>query len=227
MRKARVAVILPCLNEEMTIGKVVKDFRRELPDADIYVFDNMSTDNTRAVASAAGASVFVSHTRGKGAVMRHAMRMIDADFYLFADGDDTYPAEDAYAIVQAAAYLNTMVTGSRLPDADESVFRPCHLNGNKLVTGLVSHIWGEPLDDVMTGYRCIPRPLAKTLLRRLKSDGFEIETEITIETLRLGKRIYDVPIIYGSRPAGSESKLRTVRDGTRVLCMIIRKVLLG
>ena len=220
----RIAVIFPCLNEELTIGKCVREFSKQLRSyAKIYVFDNNSTDRTADEARRAGAIVLPSPKPGKGAVMRDALKTIDADVYVFADGDGTYMPQYVRPMIITSIYKDIMVTGARAAYYDDS-YRPMHLAGNKFVSGLVSHIWNGKVTDVMTGYRVIPRRLRDELLPVLDSDGFEIETELTIEALKRGERIEEIPVRYGVRPEGSKSKLRTYHDGFRILKLILRKV---
>lgn len=219
---ASVAVLIPCYNEEVTIVKVVSDFRRALPDADVYVYDNNSTDKTAELARAAGAIVVPEPRQGKGFVVRQMVRDIDADYYVMVDGDDTYPAEAAPRLLEPLLSGRAdMVVGDRLSNgtyADEND-RAFHGFGNDLVRWLIKRIYGFEFSDVMTGYRAFNRVFAKTL--PITSKGFEIETELSIHAVDKGWRIAEVPIDYRDRPEGSESKLSTFSDGAKVLKMIM------
>ena len=221
MDTTKIAVLIPCYNEELTIAKVVDDFRRELPGAAIYVYDNNSTDKTSELARAHGAIVRREPRQGKGNVVRQMFRDIDADCYLMVDGDDTYPAEAAAAlcepILDGAA---DMTVGDRLSNGSygKENKRAFHGFGNDLVRAMIKWIYGYGFDDVMTGYRAFSRPFVKTF--PVLSPGFQIETELSIHAVDRRWRIVDVPIQYRDRPAGSVSKLDTVGDGMRVIAMI-------
>lgn len=221
MKNSRVAVLLPCYNEEMTIGKVVRDFRAVLPEADIYVYDNNSTDRTAEVAAEAGAIVRRERVQGKGNVIRRMFREVEADCYLMADGDDTYPAHHAPAMVAAVLEEQAdMVIGDRLSSTYFSENkRPFHNMGNKLVRGLICRLWHTEVKDIMTGYRAFSRPFVK--LFPVMSGQFEIETEMTIHALDKRFRLLEMPIDYRDRPEGSESKLNTFSDGMKVLRTIV------
>ena len=221
MKNSKVAVLLPCYNEEMTIGKVVRDFRAVLPEADIYVYDNNSTDRTAEVAAEAGAIVRRERMQGKGNVIRRMFREVEADCYLMADGDDTYPAHHAPAMVAAVLEEQAdMVIGDRLSSTyfTENK-RPFHNMGNKLVRGLICRLWHTEVKDIMTGYRAFSRPFVKLFL--VMSGQFEIETEMTIHALDKRFRLVEIPIDYRDRPEGSESKLNTFSDGMKVLRTIV------
>ena len=221
MKNSKVAVLLPCYNEEMTIGKVVRDFRAVLPEADIYVYDNNSTDRTAEVAAEAGAIVRRERMQGKGNVIRRMFREVEADCYLMADGDDTYPAHHAPAMVAAVLEEQVdMVIGDRLSSTyfTENK-RPFHNMGNKLVRGLICRLWHTEVKDIMTGYRAFSRPFVK--LFPVMSGQFEIETEMTIHALDKRFRLVEIPIDYRDRPEGSESKLNTFSDGMKVLRTIV------
>lgn len=221
MKNSRVAVLLPCYNEEMTIGKVVRDFRAVLPEADIYVYDNNSTDRTAEVAAEAGAIVRRERVQGKGNVIRRMFREVEADCYIMADGDDTYPAHHAPAMVAAVLEEQAdMVIGDRLSSTYFSENkRPFHNMGNKLVRGLICRLWHTEVKDIMTGYRAFSRPFVK--LFPVMSGQFEIETEMTIHALDKRFRLVEMPIDYRDRPEGSESKLNTFSDGMKVLRTIV------
>ena len=221
MKNSKVAVLLPCYNEEMTIGKVVRDFRAVLPEADIYVYDNNSTDRTAEVAAEAGALVRRERMQGKGNVIRRMFREVEADCYLMADGDDTYPAHHAPAMVAAVLEEQAdMVIGDRLSSTyfTENK-RPFHNMGNKLVRGLICRLWHTEVKDIMTGYRAFSHPFVK--LFPVMSGQFEIETEMTIHALDKRFRLVEIPIDYRDRPEGSESKLNTFSDGLKVLRTIV------
>jgi len=215
----RVAVVIPCFNEEPTIAKVIEDFRRELPAADIYVFDNLSTDRTAAVASAAGARVCKVKLRGKGQVVARMMEVVPADIHVMVDGDDTYPADRVGDLI--GPLLNEeadMVVGARLAEFTGEAFRPLHVMGNRLVRGLINAIFRCRLTDILSGYRAYTAELARNV--PVTAVGFEVETELTLQTLYHGFVIHEVQVPYRQRPEGSTSKLRTFRDGLRVLWTI-------
>lgn len=216
-----IAVIIPCYNEAPTIARVVDDFRRELPEAAIYVYDNNSTDGTAEIARARGAIVRHEPRQGKGNVCRQMFRDIDADCYLMVDGDDTYPAESARSLcAPVLAGEADMVVGDRLSNGTyaEENKRTFHGFGNDLVRAMIRWIYGYGFEDVMTGYRAMSRPFVKTF--PVLSEGFQIETELSIHAVDRRWRIADVPVEYRDRPEGSVSKLNTVRDGLKVIAMI-------
>ena len=223
VRRGRgVAVIIPCYNEAVTIGKVVDDFRRTMPEADVYVYDNNSSDGTGGIAREHGAIVKVERRQGKGNVVRQMMRDIDADYYLMVDGDDTYPAEAGPDLLAPlAADEADMVVGDRLSNGTygEENDRAFHGFGNNLVRFLIKAIYGFEFSDVMTGYRAYNKVFAKTM--PVLSPGFEIETELSIHAVDKRWRIAEAPIDYRDRPEGSESKLSTFSDGFKVLMMIL------
>ena len=217
-----VAVLIPCYNEAVTIGKVVDDFRRVLPEATVYVYDNNSSDGTGEIAREHGAVVRCERRQGKGNVVRQMMRDIDADYYLMVDGDDTYPAEAAPELLAPlVADEADMVVGDRLSNGTygEENDRAFHGFGNDLVRVLIKWIYGFEFSDVMTGYRAYNAVFAKTMPEL--STGFEIETELSIHAVDKRWRIAEVPIDYRDRPEGSESKLDTFSDGCKVLLMIL------
>ena len=216
-----VAVLVPCYNEATTIGKVVDDFRRALPRATVYVYDNNSTDGTARIAAEHGAVVRRESRQGKGNVVRSMFRDIDADYYLMVDGDDTYPAEAAGDLIAPiAADEADMTVGDRLSNGSygQENDRPFHGFGNNLVRRLIKLIYGFAFQDVMTGYRAFSRAFVKTM--PVMSSGFQIETEISIWAVDRRWRVADVPVDYRDRPAGSESKLSTFSDGMLVLAAI-------
>ena len=214
----KVAVLIPCYNEAVTIGKVVDDFKRVLPDADIYVYDNNSKDDTAAIAEDHGAIVRTEPRQGKGNVVRQMFREIDADYYIMVDGDDTYPAEAAPRLLEPLMNDTAdMTVGDRLSNGTygEENDRAFHGLGNNLVRWLIKVIYGYAFDDVMTGYRAFNRIFVKTM--PVLSEGFQIETELSIHAVDKRFRITDVPIDYRDRPEGSYSKLSTFGDGAKVL----------
>ena len=221
MNYENVAVLVPCYNEAVTIAKVVDDYRRELPGATIYVSDNNSSDDTSAIAKAHGAVVRREPRQGKGNVCRQMFRDIDADCYLMVDGDDTYDETKAAEICDLVLNGDAdMVVGDRLSNGTyaEENKRAFHGFGNNLVRAMIKWIYGYSFEDVMTGYRAMSRPFVKTF--PVLSEGFQIETELSIHAVDRRWRIADVPIDYRDRPAGSESKLDTVGDGIKVIAMI-------
>ena len=216
----RIAVLVPCYNEERTVAQVVRDFHRALPDATVYVFDNASTDRTSAVAREAGAVVVREKRKGKGNVIAAMFAKVDADVYLMVDGDATYPADAAPALLAPVLRGDAdMVVGQRLSVYEEKSFRPLHVFGNKLVRTLINGIFGARLNDIMSGYRAFTREVALSI--PVVASGFDVETEMTLQLLYRRFVIHEVPIAYGVRPEGSESKLRTFRDGTLVLLKIL------
>ena len=216
-----VAVLVPCYNEAVTITKVVSDFKQALPGARIYVYDNNSSDDTAELAEKAGAIVAFEPRQGKGNAVRQMFRDIDADCYLMVDGDDTYPANAARELCEPIlAGKADMTVGDRLSNgtfAKENK-RAFHGFGNDLVRTMIHWIYGYSFDDVMTGYRGMSRVFVKTF--PVLSEGFQIETELSIHAVDHRWRIKDVPIEYRDRPAGSESKLNTVSDGIKVIAAI-------
>ena len=217
------AVLIPCLNEEKTIGRVVTAFRQQLPDAQIYVYDNASDDRTSEFAAQAGAIVRIAPERGKGNVLRRMLRDIDADRYVLVDGDDTYPAQDVHALLDALDKGWDMVVGDRLSSTyfTENK-RPFHNSGNRLVRSVINHTFHAHVHDVMSGYRAFNNLFAKSYA--VMSNGFEIETEMTIFALDRKMRVTEVPVQYRDRVEGSVSKLSTFSDGAKVLNMIFRLV---
>ena len=205
----KIAVLIPCYNESKTVEKVVTDFRRVLPDATVYVYDNNSTDGTAELAARAGAVVRHEYQQGKGNVMRRMFREIDAEAYILVDGDDTYPAEAAPEMVAAVTERQAdMVVGDRLSSTYYTQNkRPFHNFGNDLVRFCTNHLFGGKIKDIMTGYRAFSYQFVKTY--PVLSRGFEIETEMTIHALQRNMQVENVVIDYRDRPEGSESKLNT------------------
>lgn len=214
-----VVVLIPCFNEEQTIAKVVSDFRAAMPDANILVFDNNSTDATAALAEQSGARVVRAPNQGKGNVVRQMFEEVDAEIYVMVDGDDTYPAAAARDLLAAFRKGGVdMIVGARQPVAKELAFRRFHQFGNRLVASLISRLFSVRVTDVMSGYRVFSKEFVKSV--PLKSRGFEIETEMTLQAATKDFTIQEIPIAYGHRPAGSFSKLNTYADGFLVLKLI-------
>lgn len=213
----RVAILVPCRNEELTIAQVVTGFKSVLPNAQIYVYDNRSTDKTADQARQAGAIVRYEPQPGKGNVVRRMFADINADFYLLVDGDNTYEVKAAPKLIARLIEENLdMVVGTRLAPIDnKTAYRLGHRSGNLFLTGVVKLLFGARLKDMLSGYRVFSRRFVKSF--PALSSGFEIETEFTIHTLELKLPFVEEPTIYGSRPPGSESKLKTYTDGWRVL----------
>ena len=218
----KIAVLIPCYNESKTIEKVVTDFKRELPEATIYVYDNNSTDGTDKIAEAAGAVVRYEYQQGKGNVIRRMFRDIDAECYIMTDGDDTYPAEYAREMADKVLYRNVdMVVGDRLSSTYfEENKRPFHNFGNSIVRNSINSLFKSDIKDIMTGYRAFSYMFVKTF--PVLSKGFEIETEMSIHDVDKNLFVENVVIDYRDRPEGSESKLNTYSDGFKVLRTIFR-----
>lgn len=215
----RIAVLLPCFNEEAAVAQVIADFRRELPSATIYVYDNGSTDRTAALAAEAGAIVRTERLRGKGHVIRRMFADIEADAYVLADGDDTYDAAASPCMVAMllGQHLD-MVNGAR-DAAMEAAYRPGHRLGNAVLTGMVRRVFGDRVSDMLSGYRVFSRRFVKSF--PALASGFETETEFTVHALELKMPIGEVRTAYRDRPTGSASKLRTWADGLRILRTIL------
>lgn len=218
----KIAVLIPCYNESKTIEKVVTDFKRELPEATIYVYDNNSTDGTDKIAEAAGAVVRYEYQQGKGNVIRRMFRDIDAECYIMTDGDDTYPAEYAREMADKVLYRNVdMVVGDRLSSTYfEENKRPFHNFGNSIVRNSINSLFKSDIKDIMTGYRAFSYMFVKTF--PVLSKGFEIETEMSIHAVDKNLFVENVVIDYRDCPEGSESKLNTYSDGFKVLRTIFR-----
>ena len=211
----RVAVLLPCYNEEAAIAATIAGFRAALPDATIYVYDNNSTDRTREIAAEAGAIVRTEKQQGKGNVVRRMFADVDADVYLMADGDLTYdPAAAPTMVDMLLAEQLDMVVGARVHEAKEA-YRGGHVLGNKVFTGLLSGLFGRSFTDIFSGYRVFSRRFVKSF--PVLSAGFEIETEISVHALELRMPVGEVETSYAARPEGSQSKLSTYSDGWRIL----------
>lgn len=218
----QVAVVIPCYDEEAAIGEVVRAFAAALPGATVYVYDNNSTDRTVEVAQAAGAVVRREPRQGKGHVVQRMFADVDADVYVMVDGDGTYDASAAPGMVDKLANEGLdMVVGARIPeeDADGEVYRPGHDWGNRAFTRTARLLFGSEFDDLFSGYRVMSRRFVKSF--PLRSAGFEIETEITVHAVEVSAACAEVPTAYGARKEASESKLRTYRDGARILRVAI------
>lgn len=217
-----IAVLIPCHNEEAAIGKVVSDFKEALPDATIFVYDNNCTDRTADIARQAGAIVRQESQPGKGNVVRRMFADIEADVFVLVDGDDTYDASAAPALIDRLLTSSLdMINASRV-ETCQAAYRPGHRLGNRFLTGVVASVFGKRLGDMLSGYRVFSRRFVKSF--PALSSGFEIETELTVHALELRLPIAEVPVPYRDRPAGSVSKLRTYSDGFRILRMIIRLI---
>ena len=218
----KIAILIPCYNESQTIAKVISDFKRELPMATIYVYDNNSTDQTGEIAKSCGAIVRKELQQGKGNVIRRMFREIDAKCYIMTDGDDTYPADEAKKLCEAVLERGAdMVVGDRLSSSYfEENKRPFHNFGNSLVRGAINSMFKSDIRDIMTGYRAFSYQFVKSF--PVLSKGFEIETEMSIHAIDKNMRVENVIIQYRDRPAGSESKLNTYSDGIKVIMTIVR-----
>jgi glycosyltransferase involved in cell wall biosynthesis len=216
----RIAVLVPCFNEQAAVGRVVADFRKALPSAEIFVYDNNSSDRTAAVARDAGAKVRSERRQGKGHVVRRMFADIDADIYLLVDGDATYDAASAPRMIDRllSDHLD-MVVGLRVDQAEEA-YRLGHRTGNRMLTGFLSSVFGQAFTDILSGYRVFSRRFVKSF--PVLSDGFEIETELTVHALELALPVAEIETPYYARPEGSFSKLNTWRDGFRILGTILK-----
>ena len=219
----KIAVLIPCYNEELTIEKVVKDFQKELPDADIYVYDNNSKDKTAEIAKNAGAIVRRETRQGKGNVVRTMFREIDADIYVMVDGDDTYPAEFVHQLIEPIRNDEAdMTIGDRLSNGtyQQQIKKNFHEFGNNLVRKSINILFNNKLKDIMTGYRAFSKTFVKNM--PVLSPNFELETEMTLFALDKKFRLKEIPIVFRERPDGSESKINTFSDGIKVIKTIIK-----
>ena len=208
----RIAVVIPCLDEERTIGKVVADLKAAVPGAEILVFDNASTDRTAEIAQAGGATVVPSPRRGKGNVIRHMAEVVVADVYVLLDGDDTYPASQLPLLLERFFADDVdMLVATRLDSHDEHAFRVFHEIGNRVIARTIALLFRTDVTDVLSGYRILSSRFVR--LVNLSAEGFEVETEMTLQALAKGLKIVEHPIEYSARPPGSHSKLDTVSDG--------------
>lgn len=216
----KIVVLIPCLNEEKAINKVVHDFKNELPEADIIVFDNASTDSTVTMAQQAGARVIPEQRRGKGFVVQSMFQKIDADIFIIVDGDDTYPADRVHSLLEPVlAGQADMVVGSRITPSHSSQFRFINLLGNKFYLYAINLIFNTKLTDILSGYRCMNRRFVKGI--PIFVTGFEVEVELTIKSLERGYRIVEVPVNLRNRPEGSHSKIRVLSDGFKILWALL------
>lgn len=216
----RIAIMVPCYNEALTIAAIVRDFNACLPDAIVYVFDNNSTDDTMRIAREAGAVVRGVPLQGKGNVIRRMFADIEADIYIMVDGDDTYDASVAPQLAQRLLDEGLdMVVGTRV-STEQEAYRFGHRFGNRLLTGFVAAVFGSTFTDMLSGYRVFSRRYAKSFAAH--SAGFETETELTVHALELRMPVAEVATVYGARPEGSVSKLNTYRDGIRILWTIFK-----
>ncbi len=216
----RIAVLIPCYNEELTVADVVTQFRTQLPGASIYVFDNNSSDNTVRLAQKAGAAVYSEQRQGKGYVTQSMFRQVDADIYIMVDGDGTYPPGSVHRLLAPILKGEAdMVVGSRLHAESKSEFKQLNAMGNHLVLWLLNSIFRVKLTDILSGYRAFNRKFVKSL--PLFGGGFEIETELTIKAIERGFRIVEIPINLTNRPEGSHSKIQFFRDGAIILNTVL------
>lgn len=215
----RIAILIPCFNEELTIAHVIDSFRAELPDARLYVFDNNSTDRTVDRARENSATVLHERRQGKGFVVQSMFREINADIYVMVDGDGTYPAASVHALLEPVLTNDAdMVVGSRLDDTSQSQFGLMNRFGNHIFLFLTRALFGAHINDMLSGYRVFSRNIVKQL--PLLSPGFEIETELTIKALERGYRVIELPVNLSTRPEGSYSKIRHLHDGLLIMRMI-------
>jgi glycosyltransferase involved in cell wall biosynthesis len=215
-----IAILVPCFNEEATIARVIADFRTALPAAKIFVYDNQSTDRTACVALESGAEVRREHRRGKGNVVRRMFADIDADIYVLVDGDATYDATAAPRMIEKLLTGHFDMVVARRIDRDEEAYRRGHRFGNRLLTGFLAKIFGEAFNDILSGYRVFSRRFVKSF--PALSDGFEIETELSVHALELAVPVAELDTLYSARPEGSFSKLNTWSDGLRILNTILK-----
>ncbi|MBU1177597.1 glycosyltransferase family 2 protein [Patescibacteria group bacterium] len=215
-----LTVVIPCYNEEKTIKKVITDFQRHLPEAEIIVYDNNSTDQTVKIAQAAGVKVLHEKRQGKGQVVKSMFDNIQADIYVLVDGDDTYPAEAARKLIKPVLDDEVdVVVGTRLEGADNKTLRPLHQIGNRIILGVINLFFRTNFKDILSGYRIMGKKFVHNV--PLLSSGFEIETELTLQALERGFRIKEIPIKYRERPVGSQSKLKSFQDGSKIIFTIM------
>ncbi len=215
----KIALLLPCLNEELTLAKVIRDFRTEIPNLDIYVFDNGSTDRSREIANAEGARVVLVPRKGKGNVVRRMFEVVEADLYIMVDSDDTYDPKGIWQLLAPVlAGEAEMAVGSREAESTHA-FRKFHQFGNQLIIRLINTIFNSSFTDICSGYRVMTHYFVKNI--PLLRNGFEVETELTVYSLMNGFSIKELPLAYGERPLNSHSKLKTFSDGYKVLLTIV------
>jgi glycosyltransferase involved in cell wall biosynthesis len=215
----KIVILIPCLDEEQSIAKVIQDFHTHIPEAEVIVFDNDSSDRTVEVASAQGATIYHEKRRGKGFVVQSMFQKVDADIYVMVDGDDTYPADRVRALIEPVLLdQSDMVTGSRIMEGENSQFHWVNLFGNLLFQNLINFIFKSKLTDILSGYRCMNRKMVKQL--PLFARGFDIEVELTVKSLARGFRLTEIPVGLRARPSGSFSKIKIVSDGIKILTML-------
>jgi glycosyltransferase involved in cell wall biosynthesis len=220
VENSRIAILIPCYNEELTVGRVVREFREQMPGADIYVFDNNSTDRTVEVARQAGAKIGFERRQGKGYVLQAMFRDVEADFYVMVDGDHTYPSDKVHGLLAPVlAGKADMTVGSRLTNQSQSEFNRFNRLGNRFFLKVINFIFKHNLSDILSGYRAFNRKFVKNT--PIFGGGFEIETELTIKALEHGYRIIELPIDLSARPQGSSSKIRVLHDGFLILSSIL------
>jgi glycosyltransferase involved in cell wall biosynthesis len=220
MSRPKIAILIPCYNEELTVRQVVEGFQAELPEAEIYVYDNNSTDRTVEIARQAGARIGIERRQGKGFVVQTMFREVEADVYVMVDGDGTYPPAGVHALLQPVLVGEAdMVVGSRLTATSESEFKRLNRIGNRFFLRTINFIFKRDLSDILSGYRVFNREFAKSI--PLFGGGFETETELTIKALARGYRIVELPVDLKSRPEGSFSKIRILQDGFLILNTIL------
>lgn len=216
----KTIVFLPCYNEEQTLGKVIDDFRQYLPEAEIVVYDNNSTDQSAAIAKEKNATLYIEKRKGKGNVVKSAFNILEADIYIMSDADDTYPAEEIKKLMQPVLDGEVdMVVGTRLEKAGTKELKQLHRFGNKFIMFILNFVFRAKFKDILSGYRVMTRDFVKNV--PLLSEGFEIETELTIQALERGYRVKEIPVAYRERPDGSESKIETFKDGFKIVLTIM------
>lgn len=215
----RIAVLIPCLNEALTIGKVIDDFKALLPGCTIFICDNGSTDQSAEISKLRGATVLHEHRKGKGFAISRMFRDIDASVYILVDGDDTYDPKIAGSMVKLVEEGYDLVNGVRITEKTVEAYRPGHQFGNKILTETVKILFGNEIEDMLSGYKALSRRFVKSF--PVFSEGFEIETEIVVHALEMGVSIINLKAPYQSRPPGSQSKLHSFRDGRRILIQIL------
>lgn len=217
----KIAVLIPCYNEEKTIGSVVKDFKQALPDADVFVYDNNSSDKTCEIAKEHGAIIRQEKRQGKGFVVRRMFADIDADVYIMVDGDDTYPVDHIHKLMKPVLDGTAdMTVGDRLKDIQSGQMKSLNLFGNKIIRSFLNTLFRSDLKDILSGYRVFNRDFVRNV--PIRSEGFEIETELTLKALERDMRIVEVPITFKDRPEGSFSKINHVADGIRIFRTILK-----
>ena len=220
MKRPTIAILIPCFNEELTVGRVISDFRAELPQAEIYVFDNNSTDRTVEIARNAGARIGIERRRGKGFVVQTMFREVEADLYVMVDGDGTYPPGEVHKLIAPVLAGDAdMAVGSRLLPQSDSEFRTLNRLGNRFFLHTINLIFKVRLSDILSGYRAFDRAFVKNI--PIFGGGFETETELSIKSLARGYRIVEIPVNLKARPHGSTSKIRIVQDGMLILNTIL------